>query len=297
MRKTLKKITCGILAAVSVFGCAATLTACETSHPEVEMKIEFNGETYTVEYKLYRNIAPATTDHFLWLAGNGYYNELCVHNYTAGDSGRMYTGAYSAAEAEDDADGLVYKKYFETIAGYKNYGDFPVSVWMDEAKTNATYTLKGEFSSNNFRVENGALKETFGSLTMYYNDISDYSDVAEQDVYMLRADGEGVSKRDYQYNSATSMFFISFTKSTKTNNGYCTFATVKDDSKSVLEDLQEAINDYIEDVYHGESADFTESKTVVVGTDDAILADHSVDTVFNVPNAPIIIKKVKVLKY
>ena len=68
MKKTLKKITCGILAAVSVFGCAATLTACETSHPEVEMKVEFNGETYTLDYKLYRELAPQTVKHFLWFA-------------------------------------------------------------------------------------------------------------------------------------------------------------------------------------------------------------------------------------
>ena len=106
MKKTLKKITCGILAAVSVFGCAATLTACETSHPEVEMKVEFNGETYTLDYKLYRELAPQTVKHFLWLADNGYYDGLCVHDYSQNDYLRLYTGAYSVAEAEDDADGL-----------------------------------------------------------------------------------------------------------------------------------------------------------------------------------------------
>ena len=297
MKKTLKKITCSVLAAVSVVGCAATLTACETSHPEVEMKIEFNDKTYTLEYKLYRNIAPATTDHFLWLAGNGYYNGLCVHDYSQSDFVRMYTGAYSVAEEADDADGLVYKKYYETIATYKNYADFPVSVWMEEEKTNPTYTLKGEFSANNFRVENGALKETFGSLTMYYEDISEYEDVAQEDVYMLRADGDGVSKRDYQYNCATSMFYISLSATTKNNSGYCTFATLKEDSESVLKNLQTAINDYIETTYNGESAEFTESESVTVCTDDVHLGDHAITDEFSVPKKPIVIKKVKVLKY
>ncbi len=297
MKKILKKITCGILSAVSVFGCAATLTACETSHPEVEMKIEFNDKTYTLEYKLYRNVAPATTDHFLWLAGNGYYNDLCVHDYSQEDYVRMYTGAYELATSTDDADGLVYKKYYDTISTYKNYGDFPVSVWMDEEKANPTYTLKGEFSANNFSVESGALKETFGSLTMYYNSISAYEDVAEEDVYMLRADGKGVSKRDYQYNCATSMFYISLSAASKNNNAYCTFATLKADSKSALQSLQTALNEYIEDNYNGESSDFTESESVTVCTDDAHLGDHSITETFSVPKKPIVIKKVKVLKY
>ena len=77
-KKTLKKITCTALAFASVFACAATATACETARPQVEMKIEFNGETYTLEYELYRKIAPTTVSHFIWLADNGYYDGLCV---------------------------------------------------------------------------------------------------------------------------------------------------------------------------------------------------------------------------
>lgn len=294
MRKTLKKITCGILAAISVFGCAATLTACETSHPEVEMKVEFNGETYTLAYKLYRKVAPQTVEHFLWLADNGYYDGLCVHDYDS-EASRFYTGAYSLAEAEDDADGFVYKKYYETIAGYKNYGDFPVSVWMEQDKKTPTYTLKGEFKDNNFRVESGALKETFGSLTMYYYGI-DSEEVAEQKVYMIRADGKDPSKCDYQYNYTTSMFYISLSTTTKTNTAYCTFATLQEDSKSVLEGLQADLNEYIEEHYSDENP-FTENKTVTICEDDPFLGEHSVAEVFSVPKAPIVIKKVKVTKF
>lgn len=296
MKKTLKKITCGILAAVGVFGCATTLTACETAHPEVEMKIEFNGETYKLEYKLYRKVAPATVNHFIWLADNGYYNELCVHDYSEDDYLRMYTGAYSVAEAEDDADGLDYKKYYDTIATYKNYKSFPVSVWEDSEKKKPTYTLKGEFSDNNFRVESGALKETFGSLTMYYHDISDYEATAESKVYMIRADGKDPSKCDYRYNYTTSMFYISLSETTVTNKAYCTFATLKEDSKAKLEALQEALEDYIADNY-SESESFTESETVNVCEDDPQLGDHSVTETFSVPKKPIVIKSVKVTKY
>ena len=296
MKKTLKKITCGILAAVGVFGCAATLTACETAHPEVEMKIEFNGETYKLEYKLYRKVAPATVNHFIWLADNGYYNNLCVHDYSEDDYLRMYTGAYAVAQSEDDADGLDYKSYYETIATYKNYASFPVSVWEDSEKKTPTYTLKGEFADNNFRVESGALKETFGSLTMYYHNISEYEDAAESKVYMLRADGKEPSKSDYRYNYTTSMFYISLSETAVTNKAYCTFATLEGDSKAKLEALQEALADYIADNY-SDSESFTESETLNVCEDDPRLSDHSVTETFSVPKKAIVIKSVKVTKY
>ena len=297
MRKTLKKITCGILAAVSVFGCAATLTACETTYPEVQMKIEFNGETYTLEYKLYRELAPQTVKHFLWLANDGYYNNLCVHDYSQNDYLRMYTGAYSVAESEDDADGLVYKKYYETIQNSKNFSSFPTSVWMEKEKLNPTYTLKGEFEDNNFRVESGDLKETFGSLTMYYYDISEEEAIAESDVYMIRADGKAPSKCDYKYNYTTSMFYISLSNTSVNNKAYCTFATIKGDSKSKLEDLKEALDEYIEERYEGEVEEFTESELVMIGEDDPMLKTQAVRKTFSVPKQPIVIKSVKVLKY
>ena len=297
MKKILKKFTSGILALACVFGCAATLTACETSHPEVEMTGEFNGETYTPEYKLYRELAPQTVKHFLWLADNGYYDGLCVHDYSQNDYLRMYTGAYSVATAEDDADGLVYKKYYDTVKGYANFGEFPKSIWMDKEGLNPTYTLKGEFEDNNYRVESGDLKETFGSLTMYYNGISDYEDVAMQDVYMIRADGKANSKCDYRYNYTTSMFYISLSTTSVNNKAYCTFAELQEDSKSKLEDLQEALTEYIEANYNGEVDNFTEAETVIICEDDPFLASQSVTATFSVPKSPIVIKSVKVTKY
>ena len=127
------------------------------------MQIEFNGETYNLNYKLYRKIAPTTVEHFLYLADNGYYDGLCVHDYDA-DNLRMYTGGYTVATDETDSDGLEYKSYYDAIAAFDNYGKFPVSVWRDDNKKNPTYTLYGEFKNNNFEVKKGALKESFGSL-------------------------------------------------------------------------------------------------------------------------------------
>ena len=287
MKKIFKKFLCGVLAAVSVFGCAATLTACETANPEVEITIEFNGETYTLDYVLYREIAPQTVQHFLWLADNGYYDGLCVHDYE--NNKRLHTGAYTVATSSSDADGLVYKKYYETIAGFDNYGDFPVSVWMDKEKNNPTYTLKGEFAANGVTVATGALSETFGSLTMYYYPIAEES-IAEKDVYMLRADGDGISKCDYQYNYTTSMFYISLSSTTVTNNAYCTFAKLSEDSVDELKDLQNEIKEY-------EYDEFVNSVNTLVGQDDPFIGTLALEVKVSVPKTPIIIKSVKVNKF
>ncbi len=290
----MKKITCGILATVSAFACAATMAGCETSHPEVEMTIEFDGKTYELDYKLYRKVAPATVDHFLWLAGNGYYDGLCIHDYDTGVN-RWYTGAYSATPQND----LIYKKYYESVASYENYKDFPHSVWKDEGKNTPAYTVRGEFKDNHFNVENGALQETFGSLTMYYYNVSDY--VAEEKLYVDYASedkkGNGRSV-EYQYNNATSLFYISLSTTSKTNDNYCTFATLKDKSADTLNALKDAINEYIEENYDSENEDeFTHSLTKEVFEDDDFLRGYAHEESFNVPYEPIVIKQVKVSKY
>lgn len=289
-KKTMKRITCGALALASVAACGSTLAACETSHPEVEMVIEFEGETYTLDYTLYRKVAPTTVNHFIWLAENGYYDGLCVHDYDA-DNLKMYTGAYSVATEEDDEDGLAYKDYYDFVKSSSDYGNFPHSVWRDEDKTMPLYTLYGEFESNKVTVENGALKESFGTLTMYYN-----SKTTIERVYGKRVDGEDgeVSKREYKYNSATSMFYISMVTTETATSDYCTFAKLDEDSVSVLEDLQAAINAYV-----GEEEDdeFTSAHTVRVDEDDMIVGETVKEVKFDVPNSPIVIKSVKVTKY
>ncbi len=297
MKKTMKKIVCGALAAVSVFGCAA-MTGCNTAHPEMQMKIEFNGETYKLNYKLYRKIAPATVKHFIWLVDNDYYDGLCIHDYDTAQN-RMYTGAYAAGT--EDATELVYKKYYETVAGYSNVKKFPHSVWtLEDDDKLPTYTLKGEFEEGNgFTVDNGNLKETFGSLTMYYYSIDD-SDVANERVLTSRASDDNIENWwDYQYNHATSAFYISLTETAKSNSGYCTFAKLKSGSKDDLEDLIDAINEYIEDNYEdGETNEFTESIVKNVFEDDPFMKDKAPQNeAFSTPKEPIIIKSMKITKY
>ena len=298
-KKMMKKMICNTLAVLSASACLGLATACETAHPEVEMTIVFNGEEYVLEYELYRNIAPSTVNHFLWLVDNDYYNGLCVHNYDA-SALKMYTGAYTVATEEDDADGLTYKEYFSEIAKFENYADFPVSVWKDLQKTTPLYTLAGEFDANGFTVENGAKKQSYGALTMYYNEKTTKAKAYVP--YRSEEKAGEVATREYKYNSATSEFYISLSTAEASNSKYCTFATLTEDSVDVLQDLQDAIADYIEETYtveEGESAtaEFTTKHSVVVDTDDTIVAGSGKTVNYLVPNEPIVIKDITTKKY
>ena len=191
--KPLKKIMCAALAGVSVFASVAMFSSCTTSHPEVEMKLSFNDKSYTLQYKLYRKIAPSTVQHFLELVENGYYDGLCIHNYDAGTS-RLYTGGYSYDASKADDGGLVEKDYFSVVKDWT----LTQTVWDDEARTDPLYTVYGEFSANGFEVENGAVKQSYGSLTMYYTP----KESCSVPVYVQRADGKGYNSKPYKYNSA-----------------------------------------------------------------------------------------------
>lgn len=295
-KNMMKKIVCNTLAVLSASACLGLATACETAHPEVEMTITFNGEEYVLEYELYRNIAPSTVDHFLWLVDNDYYNGLCVHNYDASAS-KMYTGAYSVA---DNDEGIEYKEYYEVIKGFENYADFPVSAWANLDKTTPLYTLAGEFEANGFTVENGAKKQSYGALTMYYTEKTTKAKAYVP--YRSEEKAGEVATREYKYNSATSQFYISLSKTESTNSKYCTFATLKEDSEDVLQDLQDAIADYIEEHYEveeGESAtaEFTTKQSVTVDNDDPVVNNSGKTVSYLVPNEPIVIKDITTKKY
>ena len=172
MNKIFKKVLCATLATATLAGGAIAFGGCTTNRPEVEMQISFNGKTYTLEYQLFRKLAPNTVEHFLVLAENGYYNGVCVHDYT---SSKWYTGGYTYDAAKEETGGLVYKDYFSIVSAYENK-DF-VSVWKDSEKANPTYTLYGEFSANGMKMDKGDfLSQSFGSLSMVYEDKGDGED-------------------------------------------------------------------------------------------------------------------------
>ena len=276
----LKKVISSILATTAIFGCIGTLTACETAHPEVRITVAFEGKEYELNYTLYRKFAPATVSHFLTLAEERYYDGLCVHDYA---DDRLYTGAYSFTNADDENGGLVYKKYYEVV---KNYENFPISVYTENG--DATYNLCGEFSDNHFKWEKGDVKkEEYGSLTMFYTDKSSNEDRVSVD----HPDSDDRLSRDYKYNSATSQFFISLTDSTKLNSKYCTFALLEEDDVETLDDLKEAIEEYLEENEEGK-----EDVTLGIDEDDVFVGGYKPEATYTVLASPIVIKKVEVTK-
>lgn len=288
VKMTLKKTVCAALAAASAFASVTMFSACTTNHPRVEINISFNDVDYTLEYTLYRKLAPSTVQHFLELAENGYYDGLCVHNYVS-DS-RMYTGGYTYDPNRSADGGLVEKNYFETVRDW----DLTQTVWEDEEMNTPLYTVYGEFSSNGFEVESGALQQSYGSLTMYYTPKQN-----TPYVYVQRADGNGYDPKKYEYNSATSLFYISLSSSSSSNSAYCTFGELNEDSVSVLDDLKDAIAAYIEDEYGDEDADFAPEVTVTVDEDDPIESVSSAKEkqTYSVPQEPIVITSVEVVRY
>ena len=284
MGKIVKKIAMGVLALTCTFGCVGTFTACDEGNPEAQIVLEFDGKEYALNYQLYKDRTPKTVNHFIWLAENNYYDGLCVHNYQSA-SNRWYTGAYSV----DDNGNLDYKDYYTFVQTVKG---FTHSVWRDTEKDDPLFTLYGEFKANGFNVgqnNRDALKQQYGSLSMYYH----AKDEESGKVYVQSPDGsETPIKKNYSENSTTSMFYISTLEKTTSDEAHCTFATLN--NKDVLEDLQEAIADYI-----GEEEDdwFVTSTTVIKDPYDMIVGKQQLEVTYKVPNEPITIKSVRITKY
>lgn len=284
-KKIVKKIMTGALALTCVFGCLGTFTACDDGNPEAQIVLEFNDNEYVLNYQLYKDKTPATVNHFIWLAENGYYDGLCIHDYQA-DNNRLYTGAYSL----DAYGNLEYKDYYEFVTTGEKSKSFPYTVWNDEEKEDPLFTVYGEFSANSFKVgENNkdVLKQQYGSLSMFYH----AKDVEGRKAWVKNSKGE-IIERGYSENSATSMFYISTVTSATTNNSHCTFATLN--NKDALEDLEDAIADYIGDE---DDSWFVSSQTMIKDPLDPIVGSKNEETTYKLPNQPIVIKSVRITKY
>ncbi len=281
-RKCKKTLCLGAVALMTGTACFA-LTGCETNRPEVRITLSFNEQTYVLDYTLYRNLYPQTVRHFLELADANYYDGLCVHNYT---STAMYMGGYTYTEGGANG-GLTEKNYFEAVKDL----NLSQSVF-DQATGECVNTLYGEFAENGYKVENNAQKHSYGSLVMYYTPKGD-------DMTRVKtkrsSDGEIDENKTYQYNSATSLFYVFTGSSSTMNDSYCTFGQLADDDASdVLEALEEAIDDYIDSL--GDES-FTEEVNLWIDTFDPYVASAKNTAYYEVPVLPIVIESVEVVKY
>lgn len=280
MKKSLlKKIACCACAAMASVVSLATFASCETSYPKAEIKVSFEGETYTLTYELARKLAPSTVRHFIELADNGFYDGLCVHDYS---TSKWITGGYK--QGEDGA--LEEIKYFDIVQSYK----LTPTVWFDKEGKTPTYTVYGEFSKNDYVVTSGAWKQTLGSISMYYTDKSSIDDK----VYVERYDGGGKSYKSYEYNSATSLFYFYASDSEVSTEKYCTFGRLDEDGTAEFKKLTSAIADYTSDL--GDDG-FTEKRSVSANTGDRWAETPYSSISVNVPKSPIVIESVKITKY
>lgn len=309
--KSIKKLLICLISAVTVFAVAGSTAGCkaETAHPEVRITYEFQGESYAVEYKLYRNMYPHTVRHFIELTENEFYNGVIVHNYQSND---WFTGAYSYNEADysaknENANQMTdyFDEYSKEDAYVKlfNEGKLSASVYgnVDEdgkvIESTKLPTVMGEFYNNiHQEIEKGALTANYGCLKMFY-----YEKQSKQKIYVTPNDKQTILA-DYKNNSATSVFAVQTgVSSSYAERNYTVFASLKETESFTK--LVDAVKAYIDEYCSSDASKFyTANSTARVDnwddySNDEEHRDKGITVNFNVPHQPIVISSVKVIKY
>lgn len=293
--KNLKRIICtAAIAGVAV--AVPLMSGCNTDHPEAEIKLEFNGVTYVLEYKMYRNMYPQTVQHFIELADNGFYNDTIIHDYKS--TSAWYGGGYAYSENYETS----YEEGIESLQDYLDAnlkeasyvalaqsGALTPSVYVDNNLYDTPlYTLIGEFSNNQHKIDNGALKKSFGALSTYYTAKTLPDDVNGFVLLDKQGSDKGV-RGEYKYNCTTSLFSIQTSTSTSSaDSSYCLFAELQ--NKDVLTDMRTAVSKEIT------SSDSQDVHTYVDYYDHFVEARTN-EVTYKLTEKPIIVRSVKITKY
>ncbi len=293
-----------IIAAVLLAGCVFMFAACESRHPEITFTISFKGETYTLEYKLDRSVAPQTVAHYIELIDLDYFDNTVIHDY---QDDRMIGGGYTYMVDDQidmnlpvmDLTPLDYEGI--TTDGNGNVTLQNISLWRDAECTQPLNRLFGEISSGNgVSMGNGSfLSNSFGALGTYTYAYKVTGEEGMKDfVYITPSESGESNARQYYRNSVQGMFYIYTSTSSSSDGNFCVFGELKnEDSETALQDLRDAISTYQEDE---ELDSFTEVKTDSVVYDNMVgNGSYTLDGEdrFDVPVEKIIIEKVEVTKY
>ncbi len=298
--KRLGRVICTLALAGAAFAVSATMTGCNNGHAEAEITIEYDGVSYVLEYTMYRNMYPQTVQHFIELADNRFYDNTIIHNY---QTSNWYGGGYNYVAGEDENDETSYSwaynndsllEYLENSSKEREYYDLAdpannkitPSVYGDlrDGKLADPYrTLIGEFSSNQHKIENGALRNEYGALKFYYTTISDKA--GKKHVYLDKSGSDLGVMGEYRYNSATSLFSIQTGTSTSSDSTHCIFATLN--NTDTLKNLRSAVT---------KSYDY-EDVSVYVDNYDEILGSNKNQDTYRITKKPIIVKSVRITKY
>ena len=293
-----------IICATAISGlviAAPVLSGCNTDHPRAKITVEFAGESYVLEYTLYRNMYPQTVQHFIELADNGFYDNTVIHNYQAD---KWYGGGYAYNDDETVGYSASYEEgteamldYMEAVSKESAYaalaeeGKLTPSVYRNFINDNYSEplnTLIGEFSNNQHKIENGALNKSFGCLSMFYT----AKDVDGDWVYLDKQGSEKGVMGDYKYNCATSLFSVQVNTSTSSDSAYCIFGTLN--NSDVLTSLTEAVSEASSDAG---STNFTKDVTMYVDNLDEFIEPQTNEVTYTVTATPIIIRTVEITRY
>lgn len=287
-----------LFSAVLIFVCAITFAACESKYPEIEVKITFQDENYTLKYKLYRNAYKQTVEHYLKLIDLKFFDNTVIHDY---QSDRMVGGGYTyKAGGEIDFDGtdiiddLTALDYDAATLKEDGSVKIPVSVWLDAERKQPTNRLYGEITNNNGFVLNNfsGLKNKKGAIGTYSYTPSNESDL----VYTVRPSGTEVNGSYYK-NSVTSMFYLATSESAASSAVFCVFGELANSaSVKAFDNLLTAIEDYkTEQQTADDQYSFTEEFQTEITDNMANGSPYAVS--FQVPKVKIIVKSVRVTKY
>ncbi len=302
----------GVAAIASACALVPALSGCSTGHPEAKITISFNDTEYVLQYKLYRTMYPQTVQHFIELADNGFYDNTIVHDY---ETSTWYAGGYNYIESSDSGEATssytasfnegkeAFLDYLESASKEKEYealadpdaGKITPTVYKDMIGGHLSQplnTLIGEFSNNQHKIENGALKSSFGCLRMYYTTKSNVDSAKNVRVYLNKEGSPIGVMGDYGYNCATSLFSIQQNKTETTDSSYCIFGVLQNDD--VLTSLRTAVSDYSAKIG---SSKFTLDIKMYVDNRDEFVGANVNEVTYRATSMPIIIKSVKITKY
>lgn len=288
-----------VLAATAAVSSTGIMSGCNNGHAGAEITIEYDGVSYVLEYTMYRNMYPQTVQHFIELADNHFYDNTIIHDY---QTSNWYGGGYSYLNGDVEAGEISYTQsyatdslleYLQTASKEREYfnladpakGIITPTVYASVSNgklVNPYRTLIGEFTSNQHKIENGALRNSYGALKFYYTSIS--RDEGKKHVYLDKYGSAFGVQGDYRYNCATSLFSIQTGTSTSTDSTHCIFATL--DNTDTLRSLRTAVT---------KSYDY-EDVNVYVSNYDEVLVDKS-EATYRLTKKPIIVKSVRITKY
>ena len=106
----MKKIFSTIIMIVMLLVCCLSFSACGEELVNVEVKFKVGSEEKTIEFVLYKHLAPESVAQFEDLVGDGYYNDLIMYKSNVQGSA-IAIGQYKAT-----ADGIAYNDDYDTIA-------------------------------------------------------------------------------------------------------------------------------------------------------------------------------------